>query len=197
MHKRRELAERMAKLRRRSRPPFTPANFRTILSHQHAGIIVVSGEGVVTFVNEAFCAQFGFSESPDQLEGCPAAVIHARINKVYLHPRREQARIAAILARNEPVRGDEVVTRDGRVFLRDFSPITIQGDRQGRIWQQRDITEQKMYETRVERLAFYDELTGLPNRRLLFDLLARSRAGAWGSRRCWRWGYSTWTTSSM
>ena len=36
----------------------------------------------------------------------------------------------------------------------------------------RNITERKQAEAEIQRLAFYDELTGLPNRRLLMDRLA-------------------------
>ncbi|WP_414985730.1 putative bifunctional diguanylate cyclase/phosphodiesterase [Acidovorax sp.] len=39
-----------------------------------------------------------------------------------------------------------------------------------------DITDRKRAEQEVERLAFYDALTGLPNRRLLLDRLERSQA---------------------
>ncbi|MBU0746881.1 MAG: EAL domain-containing protein [Gammaproteobacteria bacterium] len=50
----------------------------------------------------------------------------------------------------------------------------------------RDITERKNAEAEIQRLAFYDELTGLPNRRLLMDRLERavtacSRAGSHGA----------------
>ncbi|WP_343734043.1 EAL domain-containing protein [Acidovorax sp.] len=38
----------------------------------------------------------------------------------------------------------------------------------------RDITERKLAEAEIQRLAFYDELTGLPNRRLLMDRLERA-----------------------
>lgn len=38
----------------------------------------------------------------------------------------------------------------------------------------RDITERKLAEARIQHLAFYDELTGLPNRRLLIEQLERA-----------------------
>ncbi|BEU98389.1 EAL domain-containing protein [Acidovorax sp. DW039] len=40
----------------------------------------------------------------------------------------------------------------------------------------RDITQRKSSEAEIQRLAFYDELTGLPNRRLLMDRLERAVA---------------------
>jgi diguanylate cyclase (GGDEF)-like protein/PAS domain S-box-containing protein len=42
----------------------------------------------------------------------------------------------------------------------------------------RDITERKLAEAQIQRLAFYDELTGLPNRRLLMDRLERAVAAS-------------------
>lgn len=41
-----------------------------------------------------------------------------------------------------------------------------------------DITQKKMAESEIEQLAFYDPLTGLPNRRLLRDRLAQALAGS-------------------
>jgi len=42
----------------------------------------------------------------------------------------------------------------------------------------RDITERQLAEAQIQRLAFYDELTGLPNRRLLMDRLERAVASS-------------------
>ena len=59
----------------------------------------------------------------------------------------------------------------GKVVQRDASgqPIYMLGTRM-------DISARKQHETEIERLAFYDSLTGLPNRRLLHDRLNRSLA---------------------
>lgn len=57
----------------------------------------------------------------------------------------------------------------GRVIQRDAAgrPVYLLGTRM-------DISARKQHETEIERLAFYDSLTGLPNRRLLHDRLDRS-----------------------
>lgn len=56
----------------------------------------------------------------------------------------------------------------GRVIQRDASgqPLHVLGTRM-------DISARKQHETEIERLAFYDSLTGLPNRRLLHERLDR------------------------
>lgn len=46
-----------------------------------------------------------------------------------------------------------------------------------------DVTENKRAEARIKNLAFYDQLTGLPNRRLFFDRLERALVGCSRHRR--------------
>lgn len=59
---------------------------------------------------------------------------------------------------------------EGRVApLLNFLPE--QGNKFHVLWMARDITERKNAEMHIEKLAFYDLLTGLPNRRMLFDRL--------------------------
>lgn len=57
------------------------------------------------------------------------------------------------------------------------------GSRKGLVVVGRDITERKAAEAEIERLAYFDHLTGLPNRRLFLDRLDTALAAAQHNRR--------------
>jgi c-di-GMP phosphodiesterase Gmr len=67
-----------------------------------------------------------------------------------------------------PVVVEESVAREGarRVFLTSHHPVRI-GDRDLLLSASADITEQKAFEDQLFRSAYYDELTDLPNRRVI------------------------------
>jgi diguanylate cyclase (GGDEF)-like protein len=155
--------------------PFSAAYVRAVLSSQYTGVLVMSEDNHVVLANEAFCALFGITDPPVALENMSAQSLYERMRSAYADPDREWVRIREIVARGETIRGDEVQIKGGRIYLRDFTPISTHGRSNGHIWHQHEITERKMYEARVERLAFYDVVTGLPNRRLLFERLEQGR----------------------
>ncbi|MHB8387850.1 bifunctional diguanylate cyclase/phosphodiesterase [Metallibacterium sp.] len=150
--------------------------FQAIVSNQYAATLVVTAEGQVLFANAAFCRMFGIDGNPEQLLGARAADIIERISPVYANPEREVRRIHEILEHAESVQGEEMEIRGGRTYLRDFVPIVIDGQPLGRMWQHIDITDRKVQAAQIERLAYYDTLTDLPNRRLFFEWLARARS---------------------
>ncbi|MCG8316457.1 MAG: EAL domain-containing protein [Pseudomonadales bacterium] len=62
------------------------------------------------------------------------------------------------------------VTFEGRTsYIDHYSPNSP--DKKHVLWIARDITEKKQTELKIEKLAFYDPLTALPNRRLLVNRL--------------------------
>jgi PAS domain S-box-containing protein len=85
----------------------------------------------------------------------------------------------AVLASQQPFRDLELQRRrpDGTLHWISVSGVPLldgQGALRGYRGVGRDITERKGVESQIERLAFYDVLTGLPNRRLLVDRLQRA-----------------------
>ncbi len=89
----------------------------------------------------------------------------------------------AVLQAHQPFRDLELQRQrpDGSMHWISVSGVPVL-DAQGALWGYRgvgrDITERKRVESQIERLAFYDALTGLPNRRLLTDRLQRAIAAA-------------------
>ncbi|MCG8519413.1 MAG: EAL domain-containing protein [Pseudomonadales bacterium] len=73
----------------------------------------------------------------------------------------------------------EGVRADGSVFPAEvkLSVIDVQGDLRY-VAAVRDLSQSKRAEAEIEQLAFFDPLTGLPNRRLLVDRLVQAQASS-------------------
>jgi diguanylate cyclase (GGDEF)-like protein/PAS domain S-box-containing protein len=78
--------------------------------------------------------------------------------------------------------------KDGSLFWGSLSGRAIDPTHphEGSIWIYSDISERKAAEDKINELAFFDQLTGLPNRTLLLDRLkqamtASSRSGSYGA----------------
>jgi PAS domain S-box-containing protein len=124
----------------------TLQRFYTILSNMNSAVLLVTDEGQTEFANQAFCDVFGFRGEPSGQIGVDSATMIARIKSCYLDPDQEAIHIREIVGRGEPVMNEEIPMRDGRVFLRDFTPLSVDGKTYGRLWVHTDITELKRKE---------------------------------------------------
>ena len=141
------------------------------------GMLAVDESDHIVLANKQFGLNFGI---PDELlsTGDDLIVLKHVTDKV-VDPDAFVERINYLNSHRDEKSRDEFRFKNGQVFDRYSSPLVDSNSRyRGRIWYFRDITERKLAEERVQFLAYYDALTGLPNRTLLQDRLGKALAGA-------------------
>lgn len=120
----------------------------------------------ILFVNEAFT----------RITGYEAREVLGR-NLLFLQGEQtnadDVARIRESIARNAPVKSRVLKYRkSGESFYCELDLCPLQNDDEGcSHWVAvlRDVTSEVLAQEKIERLAYFDTLTGLPNRRLLRD----------------------------
>jgi PAS domain S-box-containing protein len=124
----------------------TLKRFYLILSEMQFGILLVTDDNRVEFVNQAYCAIFDLEDSPADLAKLSASEMIEKIRPSYADPDAAMARIREIVGSNQPVKFEDVRMQNGRTCLRDFLPIRLGEKRYGRLWIHKDNTERKKAE---------------------------------------------------
>ncbi|MGA9801715.1 MAG: EAL domain-containing protein [Terriglobales bacterium] len=167
---RRQLAEQQA-LRQ------AEEKYRAIFEDAVVGIFQITPEGRPLSVNRALAEMHGY-DSPEQLLAEVSNVVH----QLFVDPNRMDE-LRQMLEEKGAVRGAEIeVYRRDRTkkwvlmslrAVRDIHGNTVLNE--GIV---EDISDRKDAEEQVQLLAYYDALTGLPNRTLLRDRLSQALASA-------------------
>ncbi|HEY4551776.1 MAG TPA: EAL domain-containing protein [Bacillaceae bacterium] len=154
----------------------TKEYYHSIVENNPDIICTVDLEGHFTSVNPAFVKTFGYTM--DQLEGVSAlSFVHGRerrkIEKEFQKTIEGKAAYFEIKLRVKSGRTD--------IFEIHLIPVTVKGECVGVFGVGHKITEQRRIEEKMKRMAYFDELTGLPNRanfvRLLKKEVRKAEAG--------------------
>lgn len=147
------------------------------------GIFITDADERIVRVNQAFTAMTGYT-AREVVGQTPRMLRSGRHGPEFYRRLREG------LARDGFWRGEMWNRRkSGEIFV-EWVTISTVRDQQGRLTHYvaafSDITEHKKAEEQIHRLAFYDPLTHLPNRRLFHDrfeqaLAASARNGSRGA----------------
>ncbi|OMH32133.1 EAL domain-containing protein [Motiliproteus sp. MSK22-1] len=145
------------------------------------GIVVTGPDARILRVNKAFTKITGYEEN-EVLGQTPAVLQSGRQDKVFYQNMWKQLQSKGSWS-------GEIWNKSkaGRVYP-EWLSINAVRDNNGEISKFigvfRDIGEKKAHEAEIHKLAFYDILTGLPNRRLLFDRMSQAIARAERSKYC-------------
>ena len=138
-------------------------------------IVITNLNAQIEYVNEAFVRNTGYSR--DEVIGRNPRILQSQNT-----PRESYATLWVSLTQGLPWSGDFYNRRkDGSEYVERAIIAPIR-DATGAITHymalKEDITERKIAEDRIEHLAFYDQLTDLPNRRMLLDRLQSALSAA-------------------
>lgn len=138
-----------------------------IVSNMPIGFIVLNGHGKIRLVNNAVLRMFNMVRNEVRLD---------KTLGQYLALAALDEKIYQVLKSKKHCNDFEFERADGdtnRTYLADISLAQMGGDSVV-LFMVQDITLRKQSEEEVYRLAFYDSLTHLPNRRLLHERLLQS-----------------------
>ncbi len=145
-----------------------------ILENMSDGVITIDDHGRIKSYNQA--AQDIFQWSSAEAVGRNVSMLmpspHREQHDRYIDDYR-QTGVARVVGFARDVDGQR---RDGSVFPISLSVSEVRsGGKVSFVGIVRDITQRKANEEEIRRLAYYDPLTELPNRRLLFDRLKQAK----------------------
>ena len=133
--------------------------YRAVIDSTEDSIYLVDDACRYLLVNRPHAARLGLPEGP--AGGTRYADVHSAQESAEF-----AAIITAVVRSGNSERHEHLSTRDGKYFLRTFSPVRGRDGRVGAVTVvSKEITELKQLEQRMQALSTKDELTGLYNRR--------------------------------
>ncbi len=154
------------------------AQLKTITDSQTEGVIALDLTGDITFANPAALQLLGTTDDTGVL-GTPVQ------DALVLRNGRRRVDLEKMVAREYVARDADATLRTAHGETTDvaysITPLRAEDAHVGAVLVLRDVTERRAFQDELARRALHDELTGLPNRRLLLDRLDQAIARSVGT----------------
>jgi diguanylate cyclase (GGDEF)-like protein/PAS domain S-box-containing protein len=157
-----------------ARHMLTVERLRIIGAAARDGIVMTDNTGRIAFWNGAAQRIFGYSEQDALGKRLHELIVPERDRidfEKHFNPHQQREPGPAI-GNTLELTG---LRKDGKQIVTEHSIFGVSIDGQWHtICMVRDVTERKQFEVRIQHLATYDSLTGLPNRILFYDRLRQA-----------------------
>ncbi len=120
----------------------TQTRLTTLITNLQKGVLVEDENRKIILVNQLFCEIFNLSANPEELIGMDCSQSAEWSKSLFENPDEFVAKINAILVKQEICVEEKLTLKDGRIFLRDYIPIFLEGVYRGHLWEYTDITKQ-------------------------------------------------------
>lgn len=146
-----------------------------IVFESQVGMLISDVNSNILRANQAFCDISGYKL--EQLVGQPVAMLESELNADALYQS-----ITETLAEKDTWSGEIIYIRRGGSTYPAWLTITAIRDEANQVTHFAstlfDITAKKQAEEEIQSLAYYDQLTHLPNRRLMYDRLQQAMSAS-------------------
>ncbi len=114
----------------------------SLINHLHSGVMVEDDARKITHVNQAFNDIFGVPTAPDSLFGVDSRLL-------FIQTAQFAERIEQVIKVGTPVLGEELEWQ-GRIFLRNYVPLSIDENNHYHLWQYQDVTNSRHAEEQIK-----------------------------------------------
>lgn len=148
--------------------------FRTLTSNAPIGIFQLDANGKLVYANDRWHMITGTESGDATWEKHENQIVKEDVDlyRSSWHRSRHKKQSVLVEYRYQAGEGGE------KFFMENIAPLAAASGMDGMIGTLADVTELKNAQKELEKLAFYDPLTGLPNRRFFIDLLGFGLAKA-------------------
>jgi PAS domain S-box-containing protein len=114
-----------------------------LMSNLGKGILVEDENHAVVLVNRQFCNLFQIPVQPHEMIGVNCLDSLQQSLALFKDAEKVKNDIFSMMGKQEPLIGQEVVLKDGRILERDYVPIIIENTFKGQLWSYTDVTQNR------------------------------------------------------
>ena len=124
--------------------------YKTLIQRVPIALMVEDENRNLTTTNQTFCDLFGFSLSPDDMIGYDCTQVAEEGKHLVVNPENFIERINHLIHCKQPEHNELVEMTDGRVLIRDYTPVFDNDFYLGHVWMYKDITHLRKVQGEME-----------------------------------------------